>query len=407
MDEPAWDLPLIEVDLCGMEPEATNTTPVPPLFLAIEPLHHITVAFNLHLQGALEQLQWTSPTTSAPISQHSMPGRKPPSVTLGAPLSTRAADPLSLEGTDLAIPDLMATSSQASPHAFIPENIPSIIQVSHSPSPPTMQKTQEVASISPTPQSQASPRAIPADPAHEVLWLQGEMNAASDWLPMTKATMDSCWRELALNANIAMCQNEAQATEAIKEAEMHWKEAEVHCAAMIKEGEPHSAIHACTLEKSHKENMLELEHEVIAEEGQDCWAFEEACGAVLWACPPEAHGVLMYPLQLLTGNVLLAAILGMPATTLQLTTAGRELVSTASQLKCQRSQHSQLETNGSMAHLTRNNHAETRGKGSCGARHHSPRVAMPKAERGEALGKTPQGEPLGSLWEWLWTCLSN
>ena len=38
----------------------------------------------------------------------------------------------------------------------------------------------------------------------------------------------------------------------------------------------------------------------------------------------------MYPLQLLTGNVLLAAILGMPATILQPATAGREPTSTAS-----------------------------------------------------------------------------
>ena len=84
------------------------------------------------------------------------------------------------------------------------------------------------------------------------------------------------------------------------------------------------------MEKSHKESMLEVECEVIAEEGWGCQAFLEACGAVLWTCPPEAHGVLMYPLQLLTGNVQLAAILGMPATTLQLATADRELTSTAS-----------------------------------------------------------------------------
>ena len=35
----------------------------------------------------------------------------------------------------------------------------------------------------------------------------------------------------------------------------------------------------------------------------------------LWASPLETHGALMYPLQLLTSNVLLAAILGMMATT--------------------------------------------------------------------------------------------
>ena len=32
-------------------------------------------------------------------------------------------------------------------------------------------------------------------------------------------------------------------------------------------------------------------------------------------CPPETHGTLMYPLQLLTGDVPLAAILGMSAAT--------------------------------------------------------------------------------------------
>ena len=56
----------------------------------------------------------------------------------------------------------------------------------------------------------------------------------------------------------------------------------------------------------------------------------EACRAALWACPPKAHGVLMYPLQLLTGSMPLVSILGMLATTLQLATVGREWTSTAS-----------------------------------------------------------------------------
>ena len=155
VDDPTQDLSLIEVDLSSTEPEATNTTPVPPLFQAIGSPHDITMSFNLHFQGTLEQLQWTSFATSAPISQHSMPGRKLPSVVLGAPPSTRPEDLLSLEGMDSAIPDLMAISSQASPHAVMPENIPSIVHVNHLPPPPTMLKTPEVVSISPTPQSQA------------------------------------------------------------------------------------------------------------------------------------------------------------------------------------------------------------------------------------------------------------
>ena len=79
--------------------------------------------------------------------------------------------------------------------------------------------------------------------------------------------------------------------------------------------------------------MLKLEHEALAEEGCDCWTFMEACGTALQAWPLKAHGVLMYPLQLLTGNVPLAALL---ATTLQLATMGRELPSTASPLTVSR-----------------------------------------------------------------------
>ena len=98
-----------------------------------------------------------------------MSGRKPPSAALGAVPSPRAEDPLGLEGTDSAIPYLMATSSQASPHAVMPENIPNIIQVSHSSPLHTVLKTLKAASISPTPQSQAPPRADPADLSDEVL----------------------------------------------------------------------------------------------------------------------------------------------------------------------------------------------------------------------------------------------
>ena len=72
--------------------------------------------------------------------------------------------------------------------------------------------------------------------------------------------------------------------------------------------------------------MLKLECEVLVEEGHDCQAFMEACGTALQACPFEAHGVLMCPLLLLTGNVPLATML---AATPQPATVGRELPLTA------------------------------------------------------------------------------
>ena len=151
---------MIEVILGGMDPETANTTQVPPPFLAVEPQHDIAMALNLHLQGTLEWLQWTSPTTSAPTSQYSMPRRKLPSVTLGAPPSARTEDPLSPEGMELPVPDPMATSSQASLGEVMSEHIPSTVEVSHSPSPPAVSKTLDVASISPSPQSWAPPGLI-------------------------------------------------------------------------------------------------------------------------------------------------------------------------------------------------------------------------------------------------------
>ena len=130
----------------------------PPL--AIKPPYGIAAFLNLHLQGALEWLQQTSLATSAPTSQHSMLRRKPTSTALGVPSSTRAEDPLGLEGTDSAIPDLMATSSQTSPGEVTPDHIPITIQISYSPSLPAMLKTLDAASISPSPQFEP-PRADP------------------------------------------------------------------------------------------------------------------------------------------------------------------------------------------------------------------------------------------------------
>ena len=228
-----------------------------------------------------------------------------------------------------------------------------------------------------------------------------EMNAALEQLLMTKATMDSCWRELALNTDIAMCQNEVQAAKAIREAEMYQKEAEFHCAATIKEAEACHAIHDCALQQSHKESILELEHEAIAEEGQNHWVFMEACGAVLWVYPPKACWVLMYPLLLLTGNMELASILGMLATTLQLATVGRAMTSTASQPTVSEMPASPTRTRmvAPLAWLG-GNHAKTRWRGNCGARHHSQRVAPLKAG---SPGEASQGHLPGSFWEGLWS----
>ena len=115
---------MIEVVLDGTESETASPTQVPPPFLAIESLCDSATVLNLHLQGALEWLQQTSPTVPAPASQHSMPRRKLLSAALGA--------------------------------------LP--IQVSHSSSPPTVSKTLDAASISPVCSlnpTRASPTSLP------------------------------------------------------------------------------------------------------------------------------------------------------------------------------------------------------------------------------------------------------
>ena len=55
--------------------------------------------------------------------------------------------------------------------------------------------------------------------------------------------------------------------------------------------------------------MQHLERETIEEEGKDCQSILATCGMALQACPLEAQGVLMCPLQMLMGNMSLATLL--------------------------------------------------------------------------------------------------
>ena len=103
-------------------------------------------------------------------------------------------------------------------------------------------------------------------------------------------------------------ENKAQATEAIREVK-------AHCLETIREVEAACLDHTQTIQQSHSGSMQCLEREAIEEEGRDHQSFLAACGVDLQACPPEAHGVLMYPLQLLMGNMSLATLLAIPPQT--------------------------------------------------------------------------------------------
>ena len=93
------------------------------------------------------------------------------------------------------------------------------------------------------------------------------MNEALEWLPTTRAILNSCQEELAWNTDIARCQDGNQAAKAIKEAEVSCaanimvveamiKEAETHHKIVIKEAETCCATKAHDLEQSHEESVL-------------------------------------------------------------------------------------------------------------------------------------------------------
>ena len=230
----------------------------------------------------------------------------------------------------------VATFTQASSWSAMPDNTKLIFQT------PEMVCTLTAL---PTKMSGDDIGTLP----EEVVSLQEEMNRAMGHLLTTRASMDTHWRKQVLDFEMAICQNEAKATEAIREAKAHCgavireaetccaltireaeaqctttiREAEAHssttitevkahCAADIREEESHTVDYACFIQQSHGDDMQCLEMEAIEEEGKHCQSFLAACGMVLQVCLLEAHGVLMCPLQMLMGNMSLATFLSIP-----------------------------------------------------------------------------------------------
>ena len=154
--KPADKPQLIEVDLGNVQPESMTTDiPVPPTALVltpslantVEPPSDTATAINLHLHRALEWLKQASLTASAPIPQCSMPRRKLPLVALEASPSTGETEDLRPEGTDSAIPALMATLTQMSLWVAMLGDTPSFGHVTYPLLQPTMPKTLEAASM--------------------------------------------------------------------------------------------------------------------------------------------------------------------------------------------------------------------------------------------------------------------
>ena len=219
----------------------------------------------------------------------------------------------------------LVATSQTSLWAAMPDNTMLIIQ------PP---KAVCTPTTPPTKTPGADMGALP----EEVILLQEERNSVMGHLLMTRVSIDAHQRKQVSDFKMVICQNEAEATDAIgetkahcgvtireveihcaktiREAEAHSSttimEVEAHCAADIREVESHCADHACAIQQFHSDKMQCLEREAIEEEEKDWQSFLATCGMALQVCPLEAHGVLMWPLQLLMGNMSLAAVLAIP-----------------------------------------------------------------------------------------------
>ena len=164
-------------------------------------------------------------------------------------------------------------------------------------------------STPPTKTPWANTGALPED----TFLLQEEMNSAMGHLLTTRVSLDACQRKQVSDFETAIHQNDTEASKAIRGTKVHCgsaiREVEACCAADIREVKSHCVGHACTIQQSHSDNMQCLERVAIEEEGKDCQSFLATYRMALQACPPEAQGVLMCPLQMLMGNMSLVTLL--------------------------------------------------------------------------------------------------
>ena len=178
------------------------------------------------------------------------------------------------------------------------------------------------------------------------------------------------------------------------------KEVKAHYTATIREAEAAGVEYAHTLQQSLGESMQDLECEAIEKEEWDCQSFLEACRAALQVCPSIAHGVLMYPLQLLTGNMSLADLL---MTTPQLAIAiGKPTPATPPPTMSETPAPPMGTKWWCLLSDREAASPKIRGGRSCGIRPDPGEVAPLKAERWEASSNASEGEPPQSLRKGLW-----
>ena len=203
----------------------------------------------------MEWLQQATLIAAASTSQQSMPRKQSPSAALGGlPAGNYLEDPLRPEGADATTSGLMVTLTsmipimmQISQNLPIPTGASSCILATLWPLQPTLPMLSHHFLTQPQALAKDGPTGFPDG----VLQLQREMNVVMEQLLAKRATMDFQCRELELNAELTACLNDAQAAEAIKEAEVCHQNT------------------TCALQQAHQDNVLALECEAKVTEAQD------------------------------------------------------------------------------------------------------------------------------------------
>ena len=222
-----------------------------------------------------ELLSWVVLGTSEGASGSSTPKRLEPMV-LVTPLPTKLED----------FPWPVDTSSQVSaPDDAEMEDV-SLEGIPTASSPTA--KTPEPSSDAP-----------PLDMAH--LWEEAN-NTLGDLLAI-KSSIDTHWLKLVSEFGMALCQNDSETAESMKEAKAictHTiQEAKTHCSTAIKEAEAWRSSQAGSLQE-----------ETIKEESKGELNFLPACRAALQASPPKFHGALVASYHVLLGYVPMSHLFG-------------------------------------------------------------------------------------------------
>ena len=256
--EPTHEPQLMEVDLSGVQPESVtmaiqtpNSTPIlPPPAGTAGPSGNITAAINLQLIGAMELLQQASPITSACLPVQHIKETTTICSSGGSACSWKIERSPQARGDGLCHP-----CPDGNPHADVSagghsSQHPQLHPYHSSAAPANPAKDITGGKHPLVTQLQGPSKGGPASFADKLLHLQQKMNMALEQLLTNRATMDFHHRELELNMELAVCLNDTQATEAIKEDKVH------HTTA------------ACALQQAQRDGVLVLECEVKVEEGR-------------------------------------------------------------------------------------------------------------------------------------------